>query len=226
MGTITRTFANNIATSGVFKPTAFNDASFDNVTAVPEGALPAGGNMVLLSTQTASASASISFTSGITSAYKEYLFIFNNIHPSTNGTDFNFNLSTDGGSNYNVTKTTTIFNAYHYENDSSSNLAYIASNDLAQSTAYQRIMTFGDLSNADDHALSGTMQLFNPSSTTYVKHFISTVSLAGGADGTVQYENNDFMAGYGNTTSAVNAIDFKMSSGNIDDGTIQMFGIL
>jgi hypothetical protein len=82
MGTITRTFANNITTSGVFKPTAFNDASFDNVTAVPEGALPAGGNMVLLSTQTASASASISFTTGIDSTYKEYMFIFNNIHGS------------------------------------------------------------------------------------------------------------------------------------------------
>jgi hypothetical protein len=81
MGTITRTFANNITTSGVFKPTAFNNASFDNVTAVPEGALPAGGSMVLLSTQTASGDASISFTSGITSTYKEYMFIFNNIHP-------------------------------------------------------------------------------------------------------------------------------------------------
>jgi hypothetical protein len=88
MGTITRTFANNITTSGVFKPTAFNNASFDNVTAVPEGVIE-GGNMVLLSTQTASASASISFTTGIDSTYKEYMFIFNNIHPATDSVNFN-----------------------------------------------------------------------------------------------------------------------------------------
>jgi hypothetical protein len=183
------------------------------------------GSLTLISSQTASASANISFTTGIDSTYDEYIFKFINIHPSTNGTNFQFNLSTDSGSNYNVTKTTTIFNAYHYENDSSNNLAYIASWDLAQSTSYQSMMTFGDLSNSDDHGLSGTMQLFNPSSTTYVKHFISTVSLAGGANGTAQYENNDYMAGYGNTTSAINAIDFKMSSGNIDDGTILMYGV-
>jgi hypothetical protein len=89
MGTITRTFANNITTSGVFKPTAFNDASFDNVTAVPGGAVE-GGNMVLLSTQTASASASISFTTGIDSTYKEYMFIHNNIHPSVDNSNFLF----------------------------------------------------------------------------------------------------------------------------------------
>jgi hypothetical protein len=111
MGTITRTFANNITTSGVFKPTAFNDASFDNVTAVPSGAVE-GGNMVLLSTQTASASASISFTTGIDSTYKEYMFIFNNIHPATDSVQFNFNLSTDGGSSYNVVRTTTFFRSH------------------------------------------------------------------------------------------------------------------
>jgi hypothetical protein len=87
MGTITRTFANNITTSGVFKPTAFNNASFDNVTAVPSGAVE-GGNMVLLSTQTASASASISFTTGIDSTYKEYMFVFNNLHPATDAYAF------------------------------------------------------------------------------------------------------------------------------------------
>ena len=104
MGTITRAFANNITTSGVFKPTAFNNASFDNVTSVPEGSVEAG-NMVLLSTQTASASASICFTSGIDSTYKEYVFIFNSVHPSATNPRFTFNASTDGGSNYNVIKT-------------------------------------------------------------------------------------------------------------------------
>jgi hypothetical protein len=219
MGTITRTFANNITTSGVFKPTAFNNASFDNVTAVPEGALPAGGNMVLLSTQTASASASISFTTGIDSTYKEYMFIFNNIHPATGSVSFTFNGSTDGGSNYNVTKTTTAFRAWHEESGAESALGYRTNSDLAQSTAYQ-ILNY-ETNNDNDSSGVGYLHLFNPSSTTFVKHFISVGN-------TMQstYTRTDHIAGYFNTTSAINAIDFKMSSGNIDDGTIQMFGIL
>jgi hypothetical protein len=122
MGSITRTFANNITTSGVFKPTAFNNASFDNVTSVPGGAMPEGGNMVLLSTQTASGDASISFTTGIDSTYKEYMFIFNNIHPATDDANFEFNGSTDGGSTYNVTKTTTFFRAEHTEADTAAEI--------------------------------------------------------------------------------------------------------
>jgi len=220
MGTITRTFANNITTSGVFKPTAFNDASFDNVTAVPEGALPAGGNMVLLSTQTASASASISFTTGIDSTYKEYMFIFNNIHPASTS-NFTFNFSTDGGSNYNVTKTSTSFKAQHQEDDGGTSVSYDGGVDLAQSTNYKILV---ENTGADaDLGCSGYLHLFNPSSTTYVKHFISTTSMT---NGVLPRADVWYMAGYGNTTSAVNAIDFKMSSGNIDAGTIQMFGIL
>jgi len=221
MGTITRTFANNITTSGVFKPTAFNNASFDNVTAVPEGAVE-GGNMVLLSTQTASASSSISFTTGIDSTYKEYMFIFNNIHPATNNVDFEFNFSTDSGSNYNVTKTTTTFTAYHDEADTNTNLYYDTSDDLAQSTSYQRLSVGGGVQNGNDHSISGYLHLFEPSSDTFVKHFISNTCFVSNPD----YQFNSYIAGYGNTTSAINAIDFKYSSGNIDDGTIQMFGIL
>ena len=224
MGTITRTFANNITTSGVFKPTAFNNASFDNVTSVPSGSLPAGGSMVLLSTQTASSSASISFTTGIDSTYKEYMFVFNNIHPQTDLAAFKFNLSTDGGSNYNVTKTTTLFRSYHFENDTTAGLGYRTGSDLAQSTAYQ---VFGDsptagTGNDNDQHNSGYLHLFNPASTTYVKHFISSGVECLYEDAIINY----FVAGYGNTTSAVNAIDFQFSSGNIDAGTIQMFGIL
>jgi hypothetical protein len=107
MGTITRSFANNLTTGGVLKADAFNNASLNNVTAL--NAAIATGNMVLLSSQTASASASISFTTGIDSTYKEYQFYFINIHPASSGQDFTFNMSTDGGSNYNVTKTTTSF---------------------------------------------------------------------------------------------------------------------
>ena len=220
MGTITRTFANNITTSGVFKPTAFNNASFDNVTAVPGGALPAGGNMVLLSTQTASASASISFTTGIDSTYKEYMFVFNNIHPSADGANFTFNLSTDGGSSYNVTKTTTFFRANHNENDGAASLNYRTGEDLAQSTIYQKL-NLGTNNDADS-ACSGIFHLFDPSNTTFVKHFIARVN-----DAFDEPSPNDcFVAGYANTTSAINAVDFKFGSGNIDAGTIQMFGIL
>ena len=219
MGTITRTFANNITTSGVFKPTAFNNASFDNVTAVPEGVIE-GGSMVLLSTQTASASSSISFTSGIDSTYKEYMFIFNNIHPATDGTSLQFNLSTDSGSNYNVTKTSSSFRAIHNESDSSTDLSYVTAHDLAQETGYQ-ILAIPVGSDADQTA-SGYFHLFEPSSTTFVKHFISNFNNYSNSD----YSVNDYIAGYANTTSAINAIDFKFASGNIDAGTIQMFGIL
>lgn len=219
MGTITRTFANNITTSGVFKPTAFNNASFDNVTSVPEGAVT-GGNMVLLSTQTASASASISFTSGIDSTYKEYMFIFNSIHPSVHGAELGFNFSTDGGSNYNVTKTSSFFEAEHDEADTATNLYYRTADDLAQSTSNQNFLRVVGADN--DQAGSGILHLFNPSDTTYVKHYIGTNSTVAGND----YARNSFVGGYANTTSAINAIKFEFSSGNIDAGTIQMFGIL
>jgi hypothetical protein len=180
------------------------------------------GSLTLISTQTASGSANLSFTSGIDSTYKEYVFKFINIHPSANS-DFAFNMSIDGGSNYNATKTTTFFNAYHYEDGSASALAYQTADDLAQGTGYQVLMAFGDLGiNADD-SLSGHLHLFEPSSTTFVKHFISTtVSVNNEA---APYINNDFIAGYGNTTSAVNALDFKMLSGNIDSGVIKLYGI-
>jgi hypothetical protein len=219
MGTITRTFANNITTSGVFKPTAFNNASFDNVTAVPGGAVE-GGNMVLLSTQTASASASISFTTGIDSTYKEYMFIFNNIHPQTDTTDFVFNCSTDGGSSYNVTKTTTFFDAYHNESGSSAVLGYNTAYDLAQSTAFQ-ILSYAISADADG-STSGYMIYLILADTTFVKHFIAVTNETQYNDYTV----NGYIAGYMNTTSAIDAVQFKMASGNIDDGTIQMFGIL
>ena len=222
MGTITRTFANNITTSGVFKPTAFNNASFDNVTAVPSGAVE-GGSMVLLSTQTASASASISFTTGIDSTYKEYMFVFNNCHPSTNDVTFQFNLSTDSGSNYNVTKTSSMFRSWHRENEAitpSTALAYDTGYDLVQSTAFQPLAQ--EHSSDNDHGCSGTLHLFEPSSTTFVKHFISTLNGVNKDDITMIM----YGAGYGNTTSAINAVQFKFSSENIDAGTIQMFGIL
>jgi hypothetical protein len=218
MGTITRTFANNITTSGVFKPTAFNNASFDNVTAVPSGAVE-GGNMVLLSTQTATAgTATIDFTTGIDSTYKEYLFILNNLHPDNNNTDMSFNLSSDGGSNYNVTKTSSAFYARQNEDTSGAELVYWGVG-LAQSTANQTI-TAG-VGNENDECATGYLHLFNPSDTTYVKHFTCVTQCYTHSN----YSWNSYVAGYANTTSAINAVRFNSTS-NFDDGTIQMFGIL
>jgi hypothetical protein len=194
----------------------------NGTTLIDNGILDAAvpsGKMILLSTQTASASATISFTSGIDSTYDSYVFKFINIHPATDTAVFHFNMSTDGGSNYNVTKTTTVFQSEHDEADTSTALSYNTSHDLAQSTAFQLLANYAG--NGNDENTSGTLTLFNPSSTTYVKHFISDSNV---------YHADDFMqnwkaAGYGNTTSAINAIQFKMSSGNIDDGIIKMYGV-
>jgi hypothetical protein len=217
MGTITRSFANNITTSGVLLPASLTNNSIANVTAY--NAAVATGNMVLISSQTASNSASISFTTGINSTYKEYQFYFIDVHPRTDSVNFTFNLSTDSGSNYNVTKTTTVFNAYHAENDTATDLTYRTGDDLAQSTGFQILLT--GVGNGADESCVASMSLFNPSSTTYVKHFISSGNIYDSSDFSVNY----FVAGYGNTTSAINAIQFKMSSGNFD-GTILMYGIV
>ena len=214
MGAIARSAANLITTSGVVLKGAVNNDSFDNVTALPSSF---GDGITLISSQTASNSASISFTTGLTSTYKAYKFVFSNIHPRSNVVDFQFNMSTDSGSSYNVTKTTTDFYAYHTEADSS-DLDYLGSNDLAQSTAFQPIA--GAVGSDADQSVAGTLQLFNPSSTVYVKHFISNINYTWQGDGTEQ----EFVAGYGNTTSAVNAVQFKMSSGNFD-GVIYLYGI-
>ena len=219
MGTITRSFANNITTSGVLLPASLVNNSIANVTAY--NAAIATGNMVLLSTQTASNSASISFTTGISSTYKEYQFWFIDIHARTDAVTFTFQGSTDSGSNYGVAITSTIFSTFHAESDAEAGLAYNTAADLAQSTSFQAIHQLGNLSIDADHNLGGNITLFNPSSTTFVKHFISRVSLSHESD----YARESNLAGYFNTTSAINAVQFKMSSGNFD-GTILMYGIV
>ena len=192
--------------------------ALSSVTAFPS-AVPTG-KPVLLSTATASSSSSIEFTSGIDSTYDIYQFELINIHGSVNTADLTFNLSSDGGSNYNVTKTTTVFRSFHYEDNSIAALQYFASNDLAQGTGFQTVSDA--VGTGNDENLCATMQLFNPSSTTFVKHFIGryqhTIRDSLGSD-------EFYVAGYGNTTSAINAISFKFDSGNIDAGTIKMYGI-
>lgn len=194
----------------------------NGTTLIDNGALDPAvptGSLILLSTQTASASATISFTTGIDSTYDSYVFEFIDIHPATDNVEFQFNMSTDAGANYNVTKTTTFFRAFHNEDDLDSGLGYRTGDDLAQSTAFQNLGF--NLGNGADECSSGSLTLFNPSSTVFVKHFIATINDYFATNGS----GERFCAGYGNTTSAVNAIQFKMSSGNIDAGIIKLYGV-
>jgi hypothetical protein len=214
MGAIARNIANKITTSGVFTSGAITNSSVTGITVLAN----ASDGITLISSQTASNSASISFTSGLDSTYKAYKFVFSSIHPRTDNVDFSFNMSTDSGSNYNVTKTTTFFSSIHTESDSFADIEYAAGNDLAQSTSFQFLT---DNSGGDsDESFSGSLILFNPSSTTYVKHFISRINNVESTPSSIDTN----LAGYGNTTSAVNAIQFKFSSGNMD-GTIYLYGI-
>ena len=183
-----------------------------------------GGDAVwnLILTQTASASSTISFTSGIDSTYDEYVFKFYDIHPSNASTRFSFNGSIDAGSNYNVTKTTTMFIAGHDEADSDATLTYQTGDDLAQSTSFQDLAAYGESDNSNDSCLAGTLHLFGLSDTTFVKHFIARTNyVAGGGP----YDVDSYTGGYFNTTSAIDAIQFKFSSNNIDAGTISLYGI-
>jgi hypothetical protein len=214
MGAIARAAANNITTSGVFTSSAIANSSVTGITVLAN----LSDGITFISSQTASNSASISFTSGLTSTYKAYKFVFSNIHPRTDNAMFEFNLSSDGGTNYNVTKTSTFFEAYHNEADTDTALDYRTARDLAQGTGNACLSE--SVGNGADECTSGTLTLFNPSSTTCVKHWISESNLYHASD----YSVNDRGAGYGNTTSAVNAIRFQMASGNMD-GTIYLYGI-
>ena len=213
---IALSLGNNLTTNGIFKPTAVNNTSVTNVTDFASAA--EGGSITLLSTQTASGSATIDFTSGIDSTYDSYFFKFINMHPATNDVTLQVNFSTDGGSNYNVTKTTEFAAARHTEGGSS-NLGYVTNRDLAQETGNQ-VLNY-DVGNLSDEDVCGTLQLFDPSSTTFLKHFISRAV----GNGQAEEAQDSFMAGYANTTSAINAVRFVMSSGNIDEGVIKMYGV-
>jgi hypothetical protein len=178
------------------------------------------GDLVFISKQTASSSASISFTSGIDSTYKEYIFYFVNIHPSSS-TDahFQFQGNASGGSGYNETITSTYFRAYHNEGGTDTSLAYDGSFDQAQGTSFQTLMTY--VNNSNDESGVGSLRLFNPSSTTFVKHFIADTQYAYNNP----YSTRSFIAGYFNTTSAIDEIQFKFGTGNIDSGDILLYGV-
>jgi len=244
------------------------------------GSISALGEMRFIKKQTASSSSTISFVDGtsdvvLDDTYKEYLFTFNNIHPETDNTKLEFDFSTDGGSNYSVTKTSTSWRGQHGEDDSSgvqqydgaldlaqgtanqilgdsgndndlalsgynetitsttfaaqhgesgspTELSYDGSADQAQGTAFQWLSAHNDVGGAEaDESLSGYLHLFNPSNTTFVKHFIAVTQYSGWESRSV----NSYTAGYFNTTSAIDEIQFKMTSGNIDAGDICLYGI-
>jgi len=174
--------------------------------------------MDLITTNTSSNAASSDFTSSIDSTYKLYIFKFYDVNPATDAADLSFQASIDGGSNYNTTITSTFFYDYQFEDGTASGLNYWTSGDQAQGTAYQKLVT--STANDADASCAGELFLFSPASTTYVKHFCSKMNSMFSGPGT----ENDFVGGYINTTSAVDAIQFKMDSGNFD-GTIKMYGV-
>jgi len=176
------------------------------------------GDVVLLSSQTASSDSTIEFTSGITSTYGEYIFKFYNLHPSGSG-DFGFQVNASSQSGYNETITSTFFRAIHNEGNTAASLGYVTGSDQAQGTSFQELAR--TMSTDNDAGLAGELHLFNPSSTTYVKHFYATTQGALESD----YSQNAFAAGYINVTAAITDVQFKFHTGNIDEGTIKMWGV-
>ena len=194
----------------------YNNRSILNVTAFDS--IPSGGLNLITTNTISSGVSSSSFTSNIDSTYDTYMFKFINIHPATDNVDFQVNFR-DGGSDFDATKTTTYFQTEHNEADSDTNLEYRTDKDLAQSTSYQSLLK--ELANDNDQSCSGKLFLFSPSNTTFVKHFISEIN----ASLYVNYTRDTFVAGYCNVNAAIDGVDFKMSSGNIDSGVIKMYGL-
>ena len=185
------------------------------------------GSMIFIKKLTASSSGTLDFVNGTSdvvfdSTYKEYVFTFNNIHPQTDDVVFTFQVDTGTNTSYNQTVTSTNFATQHGESDSPTELSYVDNRDQAQGTAFQPLSGHNDLGNDNDQCLSGQLHIFNPASTTFVKHFIATTNQAGYSDRSV----NSFIAGYFNTTTALTRVQFKMDSGNIDAGDICLYGIL
>ena len=199
---------------------AIKTANNQSMTAITSLSGVTAGNLVLLSTETASSSSTISFTSDIDDTYKEYVFKFYDIHPATDGAYLTFQADTGTNTSYNQTITSTFFYAQHDEADTDGSMAYATTRDLAQSTNFQPISL--SINNDNDSNYAGTLQIFDPSSTTFVKHFISVSNEYGNGD--LSYVS--YAAGYFNTTTALTRFQFKMSSGNIDAGTIKMYGVV
>ena len=202
-------------------PVANKAISFDSDPDALEATL-SGGAMTFIKKLTASSDSTLSFVNGssdvvLDTTYKEYLFLFHNIHPSNDAALFSVGFR-DGGSDYDAPKTSSYWYASHKEDDSQTVLAYETSYDQAQSTSFHSLANVG---NENDENLSGYIQLFNPGSTTFVKHFISRFI----TEGASEQMADAFVAGYCNTTTAIDAVQFKFGAGTIDAGTITLYGI-
>ena len=194
-----------------------NNQSMSAITALPSGV--SAKSLILLATETASSSSTITFDSNIDSTYKEYIIKYIDIHPSAGDNHFTVNFR-DGGSSYDATKTSTMFRAYHREDGTNQALSYVAGGDLAQATGAQQLGQSVDAAN--DSTISGELYLFDPSSTTFVKHFI-----ARSQEVTYEATSQEFyVSGYCNVTAAIDGVQFAMSSGNIDAGTFKLYGVV
>ena len=189
------------------------------ITALPTAAALTDGNLTLLTTATASSSSTLDFTSSINSTYNSYLFKFYDIHPSANAKSLTFQTDTGTNTNYNIACTTTAIKAYHNEGDSETELGYDTQYDAAQSTSFINLAE--EIMSNNDSSVSGTLTIFNPSSSTFVKHFMSDMH---GMRNDV-YAWRFMKAGYFNTTTALTRFQFKLNSGNIDAGVIKMYGV-
>ena len=196
-------------------------ATYNNIAYGNIGPLGDASGEVLLNTITASSSATLNITTKIDSTFEVYKFKFINIHPSASD-QMEFQGSVNGGTGYGVTITSTGFKAHHTEDDSATTLAYTPNQDVATGTGYHEIFQQVGHDEARNSAC-GELVLFNPSSTTFVKNFYSRSSER---TSDAHYAISQFSAGYFNTTSAINALQFRMASGNIDSGTIKMYGVL
>ena len=201
-------------------------AIISNATTILDaGAFSVGlGNMVHIKTITASNDANVDFEHGsssvvLDSTYPIYLFKFINVHPITDSVEFQFQGNGAGETGFNETINSTVFRAYHDEGGTGQAVEYYAAKDQANGTSYQSLTD--DVGNGNDESLAGELYLFNPSNTSFVKHFISTFPIVHHAE----YNYNWYKGGYANVTAAIDAVQFSMSSGNIDAGTIKLYGI-
>ena len=217
MGAITRTAANNFTTGGVILPAGINDASVASISGL--SGVSVGGAFTQISEQTASGSASISFTSGLDSTYPIYKFEFIDIHPAASS-NLSMQASTDGGSSYGISVTANCARTYSNEAGTLQRApAYGSGWGLASSTSFQSL-SYTTPTEAKN-SICGTMFLFEPSSTTYYKHFLSHTTQEGDSN----YASEFHISGHYDTATAINAIQFKMNTGNIDTGTIRLFGL-
>ena len=205
-------------------PVANKAISFDSDPDALEATL-SGGSMTFIKKLTASSDSTLSFVDGSSSVvldntYKEYMFIFKDIHPASDGASLLFQGNAAGGSGFDETITSSFFRAYHAEAGNSADLGYETGSDAAQSTSFVRL-TEELIGNENDECASGSFYLFNPSSTTFVTHFMAEMNAHHGGN----YNVPSFVAGYINTTAAIDEIQFKLNSGNIDSGTFKLYGI-